>query len=607
MKNLFKKITKPSKETSILYLIILFALLLRLFGVHFGLPYHYHNDESMIVEKSINFFSGDLNPHSFNFPGSTIMYLLFSLYCIYFSLGWLFGIFHNISSFLSLYAADPTSFYLIGRITIVFFGAFTAIPTYLITKKLFNKNAGLIAALFMAVSPLHVANSQVIKTDVVVTFLILFSLFFSLLIYEKRELKYYVLAGVFAGCGIATKYTAIIAILPIIIAHSLSEGKSIYEQMKLSLRKWQIFMLLALMGILIISFIFFYIIAINYFSMAGYFTYGQTMGNPSGEINYWSISLLALLAIILGIRFIKPIKTLIINLVTDKKVIIALCSVIVTFLICSPFFFLDFGSVLRDLAYETSLIEPGVEPLSGLQRGLWYINGSSLKQNLGGMHMVLLAGLGMIYALLKRRKEDWIAFSFILIFFLLVMAFPRQLERRILTLAPLLLCFAAAFVVILVDKFAEFVKKVPLSKNAILALISVLLIIGPSYEVIHNDYLLTQKDTRTYSNEWIEKIIPPGTKIVREYPYTPEVSNKLYKVKKVKYLSDNPLEYYTKEGFEYLIVSKKYLLFFSQPDMYPEQIKFYNTLFLKAELVRKFEPDPRYIPGPPIWIYKLKH
>jgi len=173
-------------------------------------------------------------------------------------------------------------------------------------------------------------------------------------------------------------------------------------------------------------------------------------------------------------------------------------------------------------------------------------------------------------------------------------------------LAPLLLCFAAAFLVMLVNKSGEYAKKVPWSQNAVLAVISMLLIIGPSYKVIYHDYLISQKDTRTYSNEWIEKNIPLGTKIAREYPYSPQISSELYRVIKERYLSNHPLEYYKKEGFEYLIVSRKHLGFFRQPDRYPDQIEFYNTLFLEGELVQKFEPDPRNRPGPPIWIYKLK-
>ena len=229
---LFKKIKEYAgkKEIRLLLIIIFLAFLLRIYGITFGLPYLYNPDEPAFVDPALSFGSGDFNPHWFGHPGSSLMYLLFLLYSAYFVIGFLLGIFPNIESFEQLYLTDPTTFYLIGRTTAVLFGTFTVFIVYLVAERIYAKKVGVIAALFLSVSLLHVIHSQFIRTDVPATFFIIISFLFSLLILEKNQLKYYILAGIFGGFAIATKYTSGIIIFPIIIAHFLREGKKVYEK-----------------------------------------------------------------------------------------------------------------------------------------------------------------------------------------------------------------------------------------------------------------------------------------------------------------------------------------------------------------------------------------
>ena len=52
------------------------ALVLRLYGINFGLPLIYHVDEREIVEKAVGFVvAGDWNPRKFTHPASTLMYI----------------------------------------------------------------------------------------------------------------------------------------------------------------------------------------------------------------------------------------------------------------------------------------------------------------------------------------------------------------------------------------------------------------------------------------------------------------------------------------------------------------------------------------------------
>ena len=81
--------------------IVTISFILRIWGVKFGLPYTPHPDEPCYVEKAINFFTGDFNPHWFGHPGSTVINTLFLVYNIYFIIGLKLGYFNNINEFIN--------------------------------------------------------------------------------------------------------------------------------------------------------------------------------------------------------------------------------------------------------------------------------------------------------------------------------------------------------------------------------------------------------------------------------------------------------------------------------------------------------------------------
>jgi hypothetical protein len=74
-------------QTKILVTILLIAILLRLWGIDFGLPYMYHPDEPNPIEIAQRMIkTGDLNPHWFLKP-SVLIYLNALLYLPYYAFG----------------------------------------------------------------------------------------------------------------------------------------------------------------------------------------------------------------------------------------------------------------------------------------------------------------------------------------------------------------------------------------------------------------------------------------------------------------------------------------------------------------------------------------
>ena len=162
-----------SRETTLLFLILVLAFVARFWGAGFGLPYLYHADEPIVVNHALAYGTGDLNPHFFKIP-PLISYLLFMCYGLYFTIGRVVGLFHYVRDFENLFYFDPSSFYLIARLIFgVCLGTATVYLLYRIVKRFWGNPAALWTSFFLAVNFLHVRDSHYIYTDILLVFVLL--------------------------------------------------------------------------------------------------------------------------------------------------------------------------------------------------------------------------------------------------------------------------------------------------------------------------------------------------------------------------------------------------------------------------------------------------
>jgi len=215
-----KKLREP--ETLMLLGILLAALALRVWGIDFGLPYNYHPDErGHVIEAARMGMERTLRPATLAWP-PFYAYILMGEYALELGTGLLLGTYSSLADFANQITADPSLFFLSGRLTSAFTGALTTLVVYKIGKIAYNQRVGLIAAWFLAVAFLHVRDSHYAVNDALLTFLTTLSLLGTVLIVQKKGLAYYVLAGGAAGLAFATKYTAIFVLVPMVIAHIVS-------------------------------------------------------------------------------------------------------------------------------------------------------------------------------------------------------------------------------------------------------------------------------------------------------------------------------------------------------------------------------------------------
>ena len=204
--------------------VLLLALALRVWGLGWGLPsathyFSYHPDESVVLGASslptMNVFAGRLLPHFYNY-GSLQLYLV----CFANTLAMLAGAIDIVPKDFAVWYPQWAKMYLVGRCLSVGMGVGTVFAVYGIGARLWGRRAGLLAALTLAVMPLHAQQSHFLTVDVPATFWASVSLLWAarLATNDPRPLRAALWAGAFAGLAMATKYNLALAVLPLAAA-----------------------------------------------------------------------------------------------------------------------------------------------------------------------------------------------------------------------------------------------------------------------------------------------------------------------------------------------------------------------------------------------------
>jgi len=212
----------------LLILVIILAAVVRYWGITFGLPDTMARpDENIIVQDTFLLPGHMFHPGSLMYP-SFYKYILFCLYCLYFLFGVLRGTYTSTADFAAEFYIAPANFYLITRCLSAFLGTATVYVVYKIVERLFDRRAALLSSLFLCLSHLHVRDSHFGVTDISMTFFLMCAIFFITKCYLSKQSKPYLLAGIFSGLALSTKWAGLLSVIPMFIVHcfNLSREKS---------------------------------------------------------------------------------------------------------------------------------------------------------------------------------------------------------------------------------------------------------------------------------------------------------------------------------------------------------------------------------------------
>lgn len=572
-------INRWTKESLLIAGVLLSALALRFYGIQHGLPYGYQIDEKFVVNHAIGFGTGDLNPHLFHWPGTSLMYFIFFEYGLLFVGGWVLSIFRSVNDFAELFFLNPSVFYLIGRITIALMGTATIYLIYQLGRRIYSAGVGLLAATFYGFSYLAVGIDHFVFPDTPLTFLSVWTMLLLYRILIHGEKRAYLWAGLVIGIALATKYSGGALLIPLGLAH-------------------------------------FY--------------------------QVWNKE-----------------KRGILNLF-DKRIGFAIVMIFVGFILSCPFSLLDFSTFSRDLQWQFGRVHSGSFGMD-VENGWIYYLLQGLP-NAFGIGLTVVSIIGVLYALLRHRREDILITSFVLFYIGYIGSWKVGVDKYLLPILPFLTLLAAS----LIFEVLYGISRSSFFMKLLLILFTVLCISEPLARSVYNDFLLTQKDTRTIAKQWIEENIPPGAKIAldagnfdvakmspplndteeglkekllereKEIPQTwsssKEQINQYFQMK-VKYAKGKSyhlvhivpslngeidrkisLDEFRKRKVDYIVVSSYAYSVYQDPAFrrrHPEVAQYYNNFYASLErhleLVRTFHAYSEKGPGPTLRIYKVLH
>lgn len=416
--------------TLILPLLVLtiLALVLRIWGLDFGLPYaEARPDEMIIIRQAFGYGTGDLNPHCFYYP-SLFSYLVFFAYGVYALILLLTGGIQCAWDLVIRFAEDPTIFFLIPRMISALLGAVTVPAVYILAREVSSRRSAVISALLLSVCYLHVRESHFGVADTAMTAFVVLAAIPILSIVRKSRVRDYVVAGVLSGLATSLKYNAALLAIPVLVAHWCSCG------------------------------------------MAG--------------------------------------RGMISRILSRKLWIAALC-MIGAFALTSPFVFLDWRAFARDFAWQMGHLG-GAENVR-LARGWIYFPLFSLRYGVGVL-MLLLAGVGAIWCLWRKRKIGLVLLAFPLAYYLVMGSGYAVLARYVVPLVPFLCLFAG----VAIGEFAfTWLRSLFGAKYAWSGLAAlVVLVAAPSLcSTVRLDNLLSRDDTRELAVRYVRESLPAGSVI----------------------------------------------------------------------------------------------
>ena len=204
----------PSRLGWSLGLILLLAAILRLYGIGFGLPAIDDSDELMFQLGTMKMLRGlTLDPGWFGHPAITTMYALSITDVAVYLFGHLFGWFENPKAFVDAIYADPAWVILPGRVVMAIFSMATVWRAGRLAACLWGREGGLTAAALLAVSPIFIFWSQVIRSDIVGCFFMMLALSAAHRLLNHAAGRDRFFAALWTACAIASKWPFALSML----------------------------------------------------------------------------------------------------------------------------------------------------------------------------------------------------------------------------------------------------------------------------------------------------------------------------------------------------------------------------------------------------------
>lgn len=201
--------------------LLMVAALLRFRGLAFGLPHtQARPDETAIIDPVRILLSGHL-PHFYDYSW-LFLWVVSLAYVGYFLYGAALGTFHSMSEMLASWPVHWEPFFLIPRAISASAGTLSILAVFRLGRQLRDDATGIVSALFLTFAFIHAISSHFGTTDIVMTYLIVCAVSFLIDAHRSGNRRRFALAGLIAGLAAATKYNAVVLIVPMLVSYALT-------------------------------------------------------------------------------------------------------------------------------------------------------------------------------------------------------------------------------------------------------------------------------------------------------------------------------------------------------------------------------------------------
>jgi 4-amino-4-deoxy-L-arabinose transferase-like glycosyltransferase len=213
------------------------------------------------------------------------------------------------------------------------------------------------------------------------------------------------------------------------------------------------------------------------------------------------------------------------RLLDHKKLVGAAVATVAGAFIGAPFVFLDFRTMLHDVAREARPEHLGATGEGFFLNFLWYFRGPlPTALSLAGLALALT---GLAFCIFSRHKERWVLVSFPLAFLLFISGLNLRWERWILPALPFLCLLLAAGAMQLI----RYVSTRAGHRAAIAgAALVISVVLGPlGYRSLAYARALSAPYTSTVARQWMIKNLPRDSRVLIEV-YSPTLPSGLFQV-----------------------------------------------------------------------------
>ena len=215
-------VLRPGVVLGLLVLIVGIAAIARFWGIWFGLPHgQTRPDETYIMDVALAILRGQRPPPHYDYPWLYV-WITSGAYLVYYVWGYVTGGFSQFADLAQSWYTHWEPFFLINRSISAAFGTLTALLLFRFGRRLWDDATGLVAALFIAVAYLHARDSHYGTTDVTMTFFITAAVMLLMHAHATGRQSLFALAGLTAGLASATKYNAVVLVVPAFVSWLLN-------------------------------------------------------------------------------------------------------------------------------------------------------------------------------------------------------------------------------------------------------------------------------------------------------------------------------------------------------------------------------------------------